>query len=172
MYVWEVPRSGSSAHHYTFPNMPRLLYNSCGPRSSTQFLSKQLNPIFSTAVFGTPITLHCDDCSVVDLYLPLWLTAVLISSKKPHMNRGKKNPPTKNQLPKHSSFPAQAEISMLGPNGAEMSYTIIWHSKAWTIRNSSHVKKINNPQRCPCTAADTPHRLTLILPVNLSLTCT
>lgn len=156
MYVWEVPRSSSSAHHYTFPNMPHLLYNSCGPHSSTQFLSKQLNPIFGTAVFGTHVTLHCDDRSVVDLYLPLWLTAVLISSKKtPHEQR-EKNQTTKNQVPKYSSFPAQAEISMLCPNGAEMSYTIIWHSKAWTIRNSSHVKKINNPQRCPCTAADTP----------------
>lgn len=52
------------------------------PHSSTQFLSKQLNPIFSTAVFVTDITLHCYDCSVVDLYLPLSLTAALISLKK------------------------------------------------------------------------------------------
>lgn len=156
--MWEVPRSGSSAHHYAFPNMPSLFYSSCGPHSSTQFLSKQLNPIFSPAVFGTHITLHWDACSVVDLYLPLWLTALLISPKKPQVKRRKKIS-TKMQLPKHSSFPAQAEISMLSPNGAEMSYSIIWHSKAWTIRNSSHVKKINNPQRCPCTIADTPHSI-------------
>lgn len=97
------------------------------PHSSTQFLSKQLNPIFSTAVFITDITLHCDDCSVVDLYLPLSLTAVLISlKKKKKINTGRGGRiKAKNQLPKQSSFLAQAEINMLGPNGAEMSCTII-----------------------------------------------
>lgn len=171
MYVWEIPRSGSSAHHYAFPNMPSLFCSSCGSHSSTQFLSKQLNPILSPAVFGTHITLHCDACGVVNLYLPLWLTAVLISSKNPHVNRRKKIS-TKTQLPKHSSFPAQAEISVLSPSAAEMSYTIIWHSKAWTIRNSSHVKKIDNPQRC-YSWYTTRHQIDWdFATVNLGLTCT
>lgn len=96
------------------------------PHSSTQFLSKQLNPVFSTAVFVTDITLHCDDCTVVDLYLPLSLTAVLISLKKKKINTGRGGKiKAKNQLPKQSSFLAQAEINTLGPNGAEISYTII-----------------------------------------------
>jgi len=100
---------------------PCLWYKSCGPHSRIQLLSKQLNPIFGTAVFGTHITLLCDEGSVIDLYLPLWLTAVLISFKKTHVNRGEKNPQTtKNLLPKDSSFPAQAEVGMLSPNGDEI----------------------------------------------------
>lgn len=147
MHVWEVPSSDSSAHHDTFLNM---LYSSCGPHTSTQFLSRQINPSSSTAVFGTHITSHCDDCSVVDLYLPLWLTAVLISSKNPHMNRGEQNP-AKTQLLSCSSRNQHAQ--------SQWCWNVlyyIWQSKAWTVRNSCHVKKINNPQGCPCTEADTP----------------
>lgn len=147
VHVWEVASSDRSAHHDTFPSM---LYNSCGLHTSTQFLSRQINPSFSTAVFGTHIASHRDDCSVVDLYLPLWLAAVLISSKKtPHEQRGKK--PAKTQL-----LPCSSRNQHAQSQWCWNVFYYIWQSKAWTVRKSGHVKKMNNPQGHPCTEADTP----------------